>query len=325
MAWIQVHQSVWTHRKTIAVADALDLSEVYAGAHLIALWTWALDNAPDGTLDCSLRAIARGAQWTGDSKEFVEALVGAGFLERTSETQLVLHDWDTYAGKLVDRRKANAERMRRARAQANSAPGDARAEHVRSTNGARAQHNENTCNARAELEETREDNTTEQVPNGTRRDAPDQVSPEPVNQPEPPKPRTAKQQASDAKHERRVELFAAWCRGIGLDPEGEEANVGRNVAFNHLKPIVDAETPTPEDFEACTRFLVSEEWRNAPPDIPEVLRKYGPWAGAGRPEKAKPRSRNGSARASPGRSQVSSEELDRRIREAELREQGAHP
>jgi hypothetical protein len=301
MAWIQVHQSVWTHRKTIAVADALDLSEVYAGAHLIALWTWALDNAPDGTLDCSPRAIARGAQWTGDSKTFVEALLGAGYLERTSDTQLVLHDWDTYAGKLVDRRKANAERMRRARARQNDDTSDARADHVRSTNGARAQHKPNTCDARAELEETREDNTTEQVPNGTRL-APvvdDPEPPEPVNQPEPPKPRTPKQQASDVKHERRVELYAAWCRGIGLDPESDEAEVGRKVAYNQLKPMVDAETPTPEDFEACTRFLGTEDWRNTPPTIPDVMRKYGPWAAAGRPEKAKPRSIG--ARASPGR------------------------
>lgn len=113
MAWIELHQAVWTHRKTFELASRLDLDETYAAAHVIRLWTWALDNAPEGILaGLSDRAIAFGAGWRGDVKAFVEALVGAGWLDEDRK----IHDWDEYALKLIERKRANAERMRAARA-----------------------------------------------------------------------------------------------------------------------------------------------------------------------------------------------------------------
>lgn len=113
MAWIELHQAVWTHRKTFELAARLDLDETYAAAHVIRLWTWALDNAPEGDLSSlSDRAIAFGAGWRGDAVALVEALIGAGWLD--SDRQI--HDWEEYAGRLAERRRANAERMRAARA-----------------------------------------------------------------------------------------------------------------------------------------------------------------------------------------------------------------
>lgn len=119
MVWIELHQTVWTHRKTFEFAALLMLDETYAASHVIRLWTWALDNAPGGDLSSlSDRAIAYGAGWRGDAQQFVEALVAAGWLDAGR----TIHDWDAYAGRLADRRERNAERMRNARAQ-----------HVRST------------------------------------------------------------------------------------------------------------------------------------------------------------------------------------------------
>lgn len=113
MAWIELHQAVWTHRKTFELAGLLDISETYAAAHMLRLWSWALDNAPDGSLSgISSRAIARGADWAGDAEAFVEALISAGWLD----PDRAIHDWQDYAGRLIERRVSNTERMRAKRA-----------------------------------------------------------------------------------------------------------------------------------------------------------------------------------------------------------------
>ncbi len=110
MAWIEVHQSLLTHRKTIELAGLLNLPEVYAAAHLVALWSWSLDNAPDAALPVSERIIARAAQWEGDASDFVQALLVSGFLDVDADRYFI-HDWDDYAGRLIEKRKANAARM----------------------------------------------------------------------------------------------------------------------------------------------------------------------------------------------------------------------
>ncbi|WP_308637694.1 DnaD domain-containing protein [Paenibacillus silvisoli] len=115
MAWIELHQSLWTHKKTIILAALLDINETYAAAHLSRFWTWALDNAQDGNLTgLPDRVIAVGAGWQGDASIFAQALVRAGWLDREGDS-LLIHDWHDYAGRLVEKRAANKERMRGAR------------------------------------------------------------------------------------------------------------------------------------------------------------------------------------------------------------------
>ena len=113
MAWIELHQALPTHRKTLALADALDIEPVQVVGHLVCLWLWALDNAPSGDLSpTSQRTLARAAHWGGDPMMFHAALVAAGFVD--SENQI--HDWDDYAGRLVERRETEKERSRQRRA-----------------------------------------------------------------------------------------------------------------------------------------------------------------------------------------------------------------
>ena len=122
-----MHQSVWTHRKTLTLAAELNLELIYAAAHLIHLWTWALDNAPDGELTgLADKVIAFGAGWTSNSETFVKAAIASGWLDE-ADGRLSIHDWYNYAGRLLEKKKANADRMKRAR----------------------AEHVQNTCNARA--------------------------------------------------------------------------------------------------------------------------------------------------------------------------------
>lgn len=114
MAWIELHQAIWTHKKTLILAAELDLEEIYAAAHMAKLWTWAIDNAQDGNLSgLPARVIAYGAGWQKDPDVFVRALINAKWLDET-DSGLFIHDWYDYAGKLIERREVeNAYKKRK--------------------------------------------------------------------------------------------------------------------------------------------------------------------------------------------------------------------
>lgn len=119
MAWIQVHQQLKDHRKLLAAADELEIEPPYMLGLLASFWLWALDNAPNGSLEgISNRNIARAAQWNKEPDTFVEAMKSAGFLDITEDGTLEIHDWYEYAGKLIDQREAEKQRSRRRRAAA---------------------------------------------------------------------------------------------------------------------------------------------------------------------------------------------------------------
>jgi hypothetical protein len=116
VAWIESHQEVAHHPKTRKLAKRLDCSLAAAIGHLHALWWWAVSFADDGDLSRHTdEDIALGSVWEDDPKTFVDALVECRWLDRDGET-LTLHDWEEYAGRLLDRRRTNAERKRQSRA-----------------------------------------------------------------------------------------------------------------------------------------------------------------------------------------------------------------
>lgn len=113
MAWIESHQELGAHPKLGRLARALGVSRPTALGHLHLLWYWALDYAPSGDIS-RYRAseIARAAEWEGKPGVFTKALRDAGFLDPGQ----VIHDWPDYAGKLIERRRADAARKRAERA-----------------------------------------------------------------------------------------------------------------------------------------------------------------------------------------------------------------
>lgn len=136
MAWVESHQALRNHRKTLRVAAALQVDRHKLIGHLMCLWWWALDNVDaDGSLQgITNAAIAGGAEWPlEDADRFVRALTASGFIDRSGRKR-TLHNWHQYAGRYQDQRAANAERMRRRRADR----ADARAPHVDDTTAARA-------------------------------------------------------------------------------------------------------------------------------------------------------------------------------------------
>jgi len=115
MAWIEVHQSLINHKKTLYAADLLNILPIHFVGHIIGFWLWALDNTPEGSLDgITVKMIARAAQWEGDPQKFFDALLKAGFIDQDDEGYYI-HDWQDYAGRLLEKKKANAERARRSR------------------------------------------------------------------------------------------------------------------------------------------------------------------------------------------------------------------
>lgn len=138
MAWIEIHQSLINHKKTIALAEELDMQEVHVVGHLVAFWLWALDNVQDGVLDgVTPRMVERAAQWNGDSGKLVHSMLVSGFLNE-KHGQMEIHDWFDYAGRLINKKKENAKRMREARSTKMLETKVSRATNVQNTNDAHA-------------------------------------------------------------------------------------------------------------------------------------------------------------------------------------------
>lgn len=174
MAWIESHQTLGQHPKTRKLAHLLGVSKPAAIGHLHCLWWWAVDYAEDGDLSrFDALDIAIGAEWDGDETEFVTAMVKAGFLDEGPGDTFAVHDWDDYAGKLIERKKANAKRMREARAERDTGTETPRAEHVQRTQRARVERPNQTIPNQTKPDRTEEEKGA---------DAPD-PTPKPANKP----------------------------------------------------------------------------------------------------------------------------------------------
>lgn len=113
--WIESHQELGRHPKTRKLARMLGVSIPTAIGHLHLLWWWAVDYAPDGALGRFDPAdIADATMWEGDPAQLVTALRDAGWLDDTDGGPQI-HDWADYAGRLLERRRADTARKRSTR------------------------------------------------------------------------------------------------------------------------------------------------------------------------------------------------------------------
>ena len=117
MSWIESHQEVSTHPKTRKLARLLEIPIPQAVGHLHILWHWALSFADDGWMsEFDPDDIAVGAMWDGDSDTFLKALIDARYVDETP-TGRYLHNWHLYAGRLIDKRRRDADRKAESRGQ----------------------------------------------------------------------------------------------------------------------------------------------------------------------------------------------------------------
>ena len=114
MTWLESHQTIRDHPKKDHLAELLfngstpnDVADYAAAGVLHYLWYWALDFAQDGDLSkFSDRQLAKGCRWQGDPATLVQALTVAGFIDEDRR----IHDWDEYAGRLIQRREQDRDR-----------------------------------------------------------------------------------------------------------------------------------------------------------------------------------------------------------------------
>ena len=117
MAWIELHQSLTTHKKTRRLARKLGLG-VPEGipqtiGHLCLFWLWCVDGTEDGSLaDLDAQDIADAAGWTGEAETFLDARIEAEFIEKKADGRLEIHDWNDYIGKLIKSREESREKER---------------------------------------------------------------------------------------------------------------------------------------------------------------------------------------------------------------------
>jgi hypothetical protein len=104
MAWIESHQALKDHPKTLMVCEELILDRYQVIGHLHLLWYWCIDYAPSGDISkFSDYQIERAAEWPGNRGKLVNALIKAGFIDR-DEKSTKIHDWMDFCGPLMERR-----------------------------------------------------------------------------------------------------------------------------------------------------------------------------------------------------------------------------
>lgn len=124
MAWLESHQGLARHIKTKRLSRKLGISVPAVIGHLHLLWWWAMDNLPDGCLSLlEPEDIADEMMWPGDAQELIDALVEVQFID-VIEGKLYIHDWHDYIGKLIDKRKTDADRKRKSRKTTKERPED---------------------------------------------------------------------------------------------------------------------------------------------------------------------------------------------------------
>lgn len=94
--WIESHQSLRNHPKLLKLAAILNIIRAQCIGHLHLFWWWLCDYATNGDITkYDAGQIAQAAEWDGDPKQFLDALVEAGFIDVEGDSRRC-HDWDEY-------------------------------------------------------------------------------------------------------------------------------------------------------------------------------------------------------------------------------------
>lgn len=116
MAWTELHDTLPDHPKTKLLMAELGSTKAHAVGLLCALWCFTLRYGKEGSISLAYWKAFAGDMGESDPDGTLCALRNAGWVERNvDDTAVTCHDWDDYAGRLEDYRKANRERQRRHR------------------------------------------------------------------------------------------------------------------------------------------------------------------------------------------------------------------
>lgn len=90
------------HPKTYDLAARLNVSRAEALGFLTLLWDFTAEVATQGNIGkWPDGAIAGSCDWRGDPSSFIESLVGAGWIDRSHDHRLIVHDWPDHCERWV--------------------------------------------------------------------------------------------------------------------------------------------------------------------------------------------------------------------------------
>lgn len=97
------------HPKLMDLQARLNVTKPHAVGVLECLWHWTAKFTPAGNVGRYPDImIAQAIGWTGDPEQLVEGLVEAGWIDRSDEHRLVVHDWPDHCEDSVHLRLARA-------------------------------------------------------------------------------------------------------------------------------------------------------------------------------------------------------------------------
>lgn len=123
MAWIEFHDTISDHPKTVRLAHDLGIEAAHAVGLLGCLWTWTIRFKPEGRLTgLSEVEIANACKWGGKPGPLVQALKDHGWLDRMGGRgkTLKVHKWEFYT-RHWRKMQRDAARKRRGRGGGHSA------------------------------------------------------------------------------------------------------------------------------------------------------------------------------------------------------------
>ena len=115
LPWIQVYSNLADHPKIYALVDRMKLRRnSEAVGIVVSLWLWAAKNAPDGDLSgFPERAIADAVGYSSSyAGKLCQLLVETRWLDEKEGGGYQIHDWETYAGMLMDALERQMEKSR---------------------------------------------------------------------------------------------------------------------------------------------------------------------------------------------------------------------
>jgi hypothetical protein len=100
MAWLKSYQQIERHPKTLELANAMgwDIATTIGTLHI--LWWWCLDFSPTGQINkYSEDTIGSVCRLSPDKRPtWFRTLEDCGFIDKTTDGKLLIHDWLDYAG-----------------------------------------------------------------------------------------------------------------------------------------------------------------------------------------------------------------------------------
>jgi hypothetical protein len=95
-------RGVLEHPKTIELAAALDIPELYALGVLEGFWQWVARYHPRGDVTgTNPRVLARSIRYPADPAVFWQAMLDCGFIEVRGDGSTIVHDWSEHADNSV--------------------------------------------------------------------------------------------------------------------------------------------------------------------------------------------------------------------------------